>query len=629
MWNDYVDTPLRPEGPSASRVKLTNKLQYHTPDHKITIYDDPSYRNDTPVTKQETQPPQQLLATPALMPHSSMKGAHAPVSVYNNPNPMPPVTLPVPQPDVRHAGAPPVTAQAQPLTPSYSLPTPAPHAPMWGHPTNALSPPEHSPITHGHAAQASMPYYPTPDATMPYHPAFTQGAITLPSPAQVPRGSEHWPITQVHAPPASTPYPQAVPRAPLAPMPSSVISGWVPNSFIPSPLSMRNTVHNQAAQAHTSTPVHPQMWVANPPATMYAGETLQTKPLPPATDAPMHSYLPAPQHNAPVMGTAHSGCPPVTYSGFTQTHQVKNVQVFSGNADCKMLVDDWIRDMQYLLEAIGLPMHLRFSTVVRHLSGEARRLVLNLPPHEQTPENAFEELRAEYSDTQGSLDPLADFYERSQRSGESACSYAIALEATLRSVEETQRGGETFPDRDSKLTRQFLRGLTDEDTYARIAPMKPRLLGFRELQAELRNLSRENKKLQSHKPKKTYTQVHVTAESGPNVKADRPKHNSELSELTEMVKKLAHSQEEQLAKLAQLESRIATPAPAVPMGPQQFSGNSSSGRNVTCHRCGKWGHISRVCRAVLPESNQGWARPPLTVTAQDDNTPQPAQPLNA
>lgn len=34
------------------------------------------------------------------------------------------------------------------------------------------------------------------------------------------------------------------------------------------------------------------------------------------------------------------------------------------------------------------------------------------------------------------MDPLADFYERSQMSGESACSYAITLEAILRAVEE-------------------------------------------------------------------------------------------------------------------------------------------------------------------------------------------------
>lgn len=70
--------------------------------------------------------------------------------------------------------------------------------------------------------------------------------------------------------------------------------------------------------------------------------------------------------------------------------------------------------MQYLLEAIELLTHLRFSTVVHHLSGEARKLVLNLPPYDQTSEMVFKELRAVYGDTQSFLDSLADFYEQKQ-----------------------------------------------------------------------------------------------------------------------------------------------------------------------------------------------------------------------
>ena len=293
--------------------------------------------------------------------------------------------------------------------------------------------------------------------------------------------------------------------------------------------------------------------------------------------------------------------------------------VFTGNPDCKILVEDWVRDMQYLLEAIELPTHLRFSTVVRHLGGEARKLVLNLPPHEQTPEKAFQELRAEYSDTRGSLDPLADFYERSQNSGETACSYAIALEAKLRAVEDKERGGKPFPDRDSKLTRQFMRGLTEEEVYVRIAPMTPRLLSFRELQAELRHLVREGKKFQPlNKTKKTFTQVHVTAEDGGNVRRERSKPVSELSELTEMVKKLAFNQEEQMTKLSTLELRIASPPLASPPTAQSPQGRASQSSSFTCYRCGKLGHLARVCPAVLTD--------PHPVVG---HTPHPSQPLNA
>ena len=282
--------------------------------------------------------------------------------------------------------------------------------------------------------------------------------------------------------------------------------------------------------------------------------------------------------------------------------------------------------MQYLLEAIELPLHLRFSTVVRHLSGEARKLVLNLPPHDQTPEKAFVELRAEYGDMQSSLDPLADFYERCQRSGESACSYAIALEATLRAVEESQRGGKPFPDRDCKLTRQFLKGLNDEDVYIRVAPMKPRLLSFWELQDELRNLAKENKKFHSlTKPKRSYVQVQVAPEYNSNMKTEKVKHTSEWSELTELVKKLALCQEEQMTKLTHLEARITSPSSAPPLRVHASPRPATPTSAITCYRCGKQGHIARVCRAVF--TDQTWARQPQPLTPAEGSS-HSAQPLN-
>ncbi|KAL7841973.1 hypothetical protein SRHO_G00236620 [Serrasalmus rhombeus] len=144
--------------------------------------------------------------------------------------------------------------------------------------------------------------------------------------------------------------------------------------------------------------------------------------------------------------------------------------------------------MQYLLNAGSLTPDLAFATVVRHLSGEARKLVLNLPIKEQTPSRAFDELRAEYGDIQSPLDPLADFYERSQ---------------------------------------------------------KP-------------------------------------------------------AELTALVKKLALTQEEQISRMAALESKIA----ATPHSTTAVAPLKSDKAILVCFQCGKARHVARVCRAVLTSDDQ-------------------------
>ncbi len=395
---------------------------------------------------------------------------------------------------------------------------------------------------------------------------------------------------QVYSPEATFHTTQVPGYSGSTPLPPSA-NAWVPSMTLHSPQAALNKTTADAPLELSSQ----QTQIPHSHLNLHVDALSQAAPPPTSASQSAHAHVT--QFRPPARAVANQCLPIAAHGGFMQTHQVKNVQVFTGNPDCRILVEDWIRDLQYLLEAIELPMHLRFSTVVRHLGGEARNLILNLPPHDQTPEKAFEELRAEYSDTRGSLDPLADFYERSQNSGESACSYAIALEAKLRTVEEQQRGGKPFLDRDSKLTRQFMRGLTDEEVYTRIAPLAPRLLSFRELQAELRNLARETKKFQTQsKAKKTYAQVHVTSGGGGNTKMDRPKHTSEMSELTEMVKKLALIQEEQMAKLSQLEMRMASP-----LAVQPAKGKASQSLSFVCYRCGEPGHTARVCRAVLPD----------------------------
>ena len=87
-------------------------------------------------------------------------------------------------------------------------------------------------------------------------------------------------------------------------------------------------------------------------------------------------------------------------------------------------------DVKYLIE-------MQYSTIVRYLGGAARKLALDLPPEQQTPSQAFAELKAQFGEILLAGDPLANFYERMRHQNEPPTIYAVELEATL---ERSSRG---------------------------------------------------------------------------------------------------------------------------------------------------------------------------------------------
>ena len=153
-------------------------------------------------------------------------------------------------------------------------------------------------------------------------------------------------------------------------------------STVQIPLDVTYAAIDHTAPTHAPAPAYLPTSASYPQAGMYPNVFPQPTPFHPSSIPHMHPSLSEPLQRPPSRALTNPGLPPAAYGGFMQTHQGKNVQVFTGNADSKILVEDWVCDMQYLLEAVELPMHLRLSTVVRHLSGEARKLVLNLHPND-------------------------------------------------------------------------------------------------------------------------------------------------------------------------------------------------------------------------------------------------------
>ena len=90
---------------------------------------------------------------------------------------------------------------------------------------------------------------------------------------------------------------------------------------------------------------------------------------------------------------------------------------------------------------------------------------------------------------------MTRFYARTQKSGESASDYAIALEALVRCIEDTgrQHGRHDLfgASRDVLLTTQFMAGLSDGRVQKRLAPMRPRSVTFKDLRVELRVIAEE------------------------------------------------------------------------------------------------------------------------------------------
>ena len=315
---------------------------------------------------------------------------------------------------------------------------------------------------------------------------------------------------------------------------------------------------------------------------------------------------PAWQHPLPMTPLQMAGFDPVppeyqeqnfrTAPTHIVSHQVKGVNVFSGKGGAK--VEDWVRDMKYVLSSKGhMSQQAQFNEVVRHTGGRARDLILNLELYqgELSADRAFRELIEEYGDDDVTSSPMSAFYARTQHTNESPAEYAVALEAKLRIARERGEQAAMVDDdtRDRMLATQFMHGLRSQEVRARLAPMRPREMAYRELRKELRVIEAEEK-------------CALAQSFRQNVKpTETPNTSKEIELLTKAMSELAATQQQQMElfqesvrdqqrRLSSLERRMR--------GKSEGRERGRHPQPQGCYTCGQPGHFARSCPNANPSN---------------------------
>ena len=192
-----------------------------------------------------------------------------------------------------------------------------------------------------------------------------------------------------------------------------------------------------------------------------------------------------------------------------------------------------------------------------------------------------------------------------------------------------------WTNRNAMLTQQFMRGVRDDKITSRLAPMRPREMPFRELQAELRQIERE-KRASSSLP--TVPKAQAQPHQAKPYRPDPPKPtNKSTSPPTSqpttstpndgILMDLLHTVQQLSQKVEQLSNQHSRPY-SPKQNPQTsapgLTTNTAAPRVFVCHRCGQEGHIARGCRS-LPLNYQGQRLEGKPSEARENAQPQQQQ----
>lgn len=305
----------------------------------------------------------------------------------------------------------------------------------------------------------------------------------------------------------------------------------------------------------------------------------------------------APPNVAPASRLTHDA----TNLRYLYVPRERKCSKFTGKLSVDLLtVEQWIEEVRRCLEVRHMSIAEQLLFITDHLEGGAKSEI-NFHPsaNRDTPEKIFAILTENYSCSQSYVAAQLQFFQRTQREGESLREYSHALKSLMDVVIHKTPVG--IPNSDVLLRDQFIEHVLDDMLRRELKQrvIQEPTITFVDLRGIALRWAEASRRGGRVKPRAyscdAYSQAVDSFEAGTNAVTARP--SDEIAEIKECLRK-QQAQLDTIMKHVTAQVLQPTQIDDAPSSTKHFR-FQTDGKPI-CHRCNRAGHIARFCRVNVP-----------------------------
>lgn len=270
---------------------------------------------------------------------------------------------------------------------------------------------------------------------------------------------------------------------------------------------------------------------------------------------------------------------------------------FTGKLSVDLLtVEQWIEEVRRCLEVRHMSVAEQLLFITDHLEAGAKSEINFHPSGDRdTPEKIFAILTENYSCSQSYVAAQLQFFQRTQREGESLRDYSHALKSLMDVVIQKTPVG--IPNPDVLLRDQFIENVLDDMLRRELKQQvtQDSTISFVDLRGIALRWAEVSRRGGRGKPRvyscDAYSQAVDGFEASTNAATARP--SDEIAEIKECLRK-QQAQLDTIMKHVAAQVSHPTQMDDAPGPPKHFR-FQADGKPI-CHRCNRVGHIARFCR---------------------------------